>query len=248
MRWWWDPLCPRQRRRVGFHGASSLKQQSTGRHVAPHGHIILIPSQAGFALTPYWCVPSGEATNTNFKVFGLTRPGLEPTIYRTRGEHANHYTTDAVLVSSNFIQQSGTTNVKTKSCISDTFEVTSVVMSTPICIQDDLHLSVYRTTSVNDYYNDYYLNLPRMSTLGYYHELFVNIGIGLGLCRFTPRSTIFQLFGNDQFYWWRKPTDLLGYLTRQQTKTKLNIYRILCFRKVIFRNIILYVYIFWTLC
>jgi hypothetical protein len=27
---------------------------------------------------------------------GLTPPGLEPTIYRTRGEHANHYTTDAV--------------------------------------------------------------------------------------------------------------------------------------------------------
>ena len=26
----------------------------------------------------------------------LTRPGLEPTIYRTRGEHANHYATDAV--------------------------------------------------------------------------------------------------------------------------------------------------------
>jgi hypothetical protein len=22
----------------------------------------------------------------------LTQPGLEPTIYRTRGEHANHYT------------------------------------------------------------------------------------------------------------------------------------------------------------
>jgi hypothetical protein len=29
-------------------------------------------------------------------VFGLTRPGLEPTIYRTRGEHANDYATDAV--------------------------------------------------------------------------------------------------------------------------------------------------------
>ena len=41
---------------------------------------------------------SGEATNTNCIVFGLTRPGLEPTIYQTRGEHANHSITDAVLV------------------------------------------------------------------------------------------------------------------------------------------------------
>jgi hypothetical protein len=45
-----------------------------------------------------YCVLSGEATNTNFIVLGLTRPGFEPTIYRTRGEHANHYTTDAVLL------------------------------------------------------------------------------------------------------------------------------------------------------
>ena len=44
---------------------------------------------------------SGEATNTNFIVFGLTRPGLEFTIYRTRGEHANHCATDVVVVSSN---------------------------------------------------------------------------------------------------------------------------------------------------
>ena len=29
-------------------------------------------------------------------VFGMTRPGLEPTIYRTRGEHCNHYATDVV--------------------------------------------------------------------------------------------------------------------------------------------------------
>jgi hypothetical protein len=28
-------------------------------------------------------------------VFGFTRPGLELTIYRTRGEHANHYVTYA---------------------------------------------------------------------------------------------------------------------------------------------------------
>ena len=38
----------------------------------------------------------GEATNTNFIVFGLTQSGLEPTIYHSRGEHANHYTTDVV--------------------------------------------------------------------------------------------------------------------------------------------------------
>ena len=29
-------------------------------------------------------------------VFFVTRPRLETTIYRTRGEHANHYATDAV--------------------------------------------------------------------------------------------------------------------------------------------------------
>jgi hypothetical protein len=43
-------------------------------------------------------VLSGEETNTNFLVFGMTRPGLELTIYCTRGEHANHYITDAVFV------------------------------------------------------------------------------------------------------------------------------------------------------
>jgi hypothetical protein len=35
-----------------FSNNSSLKQQSTGRHVAPLGHIILIPSQPVFALSP----------------------------------------------------------------------------------------------------------------------------------------------------------------------------------------------------
>ena len=52
---------------------------------------------------------SGEATNTNFIVFGLTTPGLEPKIYCTSGEHANHYTTDAVSDS-----QLGTINVTVK--------------------------------------------------------------------------------------------------------------------------------------
>jgi hypothetical protein len=37
---------------------------------------------------------SREATNINFIVFGLTQSGFEPTIYRTRDEYANYYTTD----------------------------------------------------------------------------------------------------------------------------------------------------------
>jgi len=43
-------------------------------------------------------VLSEEATTTKFIVIGLTRSGLKPTIYRTRGEHANHYTTDTVNI------------------------------------------------------------------------------------------------------------------------------------------------------
>ena len=38
-----------------------------------------------------------EKQQIPISVFGLTRPGLEPTIYRTRGEHvATHYATIAV--------------------------------------------------------------------------------------------------------------------------------------------------------
>ena len=54
MRWWWAPLCTRPTHLVGFLvvSASSLKQQSTDRHVATLGHIILISSQPVFALSP----------------------------------------------------------------------------------------------------------------------------------------------------------------------------------------------------
>ena len=37
---------------------------------------------------------SEEATNVMFIRFGLIRQELETMIYRTRGEHANHYATD----------------------------------------------------------------------------------------------------------------------------------------------------------
>ena len=37
---------------VGFYSASSLKQQSMGRNIAPLRHIILIQSRPVFALSP----------------------------------------------------------------------------------------------------------------------------------------------------------------------------------------------------
>ena len=55
--------------------ASSLKQQFTGRHVAPLRHIILVLSQPQAA-----CLM--EKQQIPILVFGLTRPWLEPTIYR----------------------------------------------------------------------------------------------------------------------------------------------------------------------
>ena len=41
-----------QHAELDFYSASSLKQQSVGRHVAPLEHIILIQSQPVFALSP----------------------------------------------------------------------------------------------------------------------------------------------------------------------------------------------------
>ena len=79
-----------QHAQLDLYSATSLKQQSSDRHVTSLGHII----QANYSFSKC-CMLSGEATNTNFIVFGLTRPGLEPTIYYTRDEHTNHYATDA---------------------------------------------------------------------------------------------------------------------------------------------------------
>ena len=47
------PLCTRPTRLAGFFiVVSSLKQQSANRHAAPLGHIIMIPSQPVFPLSP----------------------------------------------------------------------------------------------------------------------------------------------------------------------------------------------------
>ena len=84
-----------QHAKLDFYKASSLKQQSVGRHVALLKTLFSFrANQSLLFLLNAACL---EATNTNFTFFGLTRLGLKPTINLTRGEHANHYATDAVF-------------------------------------------------------------------------------------------------------------------------------------------------------
>jgi hypothetical protein len=46
---------------------------------------------------PSCYVLNGEATNADFVVSGLNRPGLKPMIYHTQVEHASHYNTAVVF-------------------------------------------------------------------------------------------------------------------------------------------------------
>ena len=103
MRWRWCLLSTRQNQHAqyDFHSASSLRQQSVGRHVAPLEHIFLIPSQPVCSYSFILCVFIEKQHIPIFIVFGLIRPAIEPTIYHIRGEHANHYITDEVSIISN---------------------------------------------------------------------------------------------------------------------------------------------------
>ena len=60
--------------------------------------ILLITSQLAFALPPMavFTAERQQMPNTNLIDFGLTRPSLETTIYRTHGKHTNHYSTQVV--------------------------------------------------------------------------------------------------------------------------------------------------------
>jgi hypothetical protein len=61
-------------------------------------HIIPIPSQPLSALSPLMlCLAEKQQIPILESLVGPDR-GLKPTIYYTRGEHTNHYTTDAVEV------------------------------------------------------------------------------------------------------------------------------------------------------
>ena len=78
----------------------------------------------------------GEATNNNFIVIGLTRAGFESTIYRTQGEHANHYATDVVQTVSGGLVCS----ISTQKCILQVWMWNEIL----ICIISSESLSLYK--------------------------------------------------------------------------------------------------------
>jgi len=80
---------------LDFYSAISLKHRSVGRHVAPLVHIKQTQESLLLLIN---VVFSREAANTNFIVFSLILPRLEPTI---RGEHANHYANNTACIISN---------------------------------------------------------------------------------------------------------------------------------------------------
>ena len=82
---------------LNVYSASSL-QRSEGSHVTPLEHVILISSQAVFALTPKCCLFSREATNTNFVVLNLNN------IYFENNQTIQY------IKHSNYIQDSETSN------------------------------------------------------------------------------------------------------------------------------------------
>ena len=85
---------------LNFYSASS-QYETTVRGQTCHFTRTHYPDSEPTNLCPFSLMLSGEALNTNFIVFGLTLSGFESTIYHTRGEHANQYTTDAVRLQKN---------------------------------------------------------------------------------------------------------------------------------------------------
>ena len=108
--WWNDDdyvrLVLDQYAELNLYSSETLKQQSAGRYVPSLGHVILIPRQPVFALSPL-C-----SNKYHFVVFVFTWTWFEPTLLSgeeqkiilfgsnpwsttLRGEHANQFTTDA---------------------------------------------------------------------------------------------------------------------------------------------------------
>jgi len=81
IRWWCLLWTIDQHTELDFYySVISPKQQCAGRHVALLGHLILIPTSIYPRLLVISCMLSGEAANTYFIVFGLTRPAIYCTL------------------------------------------------------------------------------------------------------------------------------------------------------------------------
>ena len=96
---WWDvnDVCfvLDQHDELDFCSGCSLKQLSAGKYVTPIGNNILIPSQQSLLLLlSAACLV--EKNKYQFDSLWLDPTRAQFTIYHTQGEHANHYTTDAV--------------------------------------------------------------------------------------------------------------------------------------------------------
>ena len=94
MIWWWGSPCTRPTRLIWFVVALAHWNNSPCINMSHHSDTLswFLANQSLLFILNDACL----ATNTNFTVFVLTQPEFETTIYHTRGEHTNHYTTDAV--------------------------------------------------------------------------------------------------------------------------------------------------------
>ena len=94
MRWWWGSPCTRPTPLIWFVIALAHWNNSSCINMSHHSDTLLwfLANQSLLFFLSDVCL----ATNTNFTVFVLIQPEFEPTIYHTRGDHANHYITDAV--------------------------------------------------------------------------------------------------------------------------------------------------------
>ena len=92
MRWWWCLLCTRPT------GWLVIFQTHSNKSAVPTCLFTRTHPDFESLLLLLKAACSAGSNRTNFIVFGLTQSGFEPTIYRSRGKHAIHYTIDAVLL------------------------------------------------------------------------------------------------------------------------------------------------------
>jgi len=95
MRWWWGPFCTRPTLffivLVHWHNSPLI-------YMSPHSDTLSWFRAKQSLLFLFNAALLVEKQPIPILLsFGLTRSGLEPTIYRIRSEHTNYYTTDVVI-------------------------------------------------------------------------------------------------------------------------------------------------------